>query len=35
MRCRRFIPALNITKEEMAKACKIIKESIEEVYHEG
>ncbi|BGP58231.1 hypothetical protein JCM8202_001488 [Rhodotorula sphaerocarpa] len=31
----RFIPALNITKEEMAKACQIIKESIEEVYHEG
>ena len=27
----RFIPALNITKEDMAKACQILKESIEEV----
>ncbi|KAK5100227.1 hypothetical protein LTR70_001785 [Exophiala xenobiotica] len=27
----RFIPALNITKEDMAKACQILKEAIEEV----
>lgn len=27
----RFIPALNITKEDMAKGCQIIKEAIEEV----
>ena len=27
----RFIPPLNITKEDMAKGCKIIKEAIEEV----
>ncbi|KAL1311889.1 hypothetical protein AAFC00_001961 [Neodothiora populina] len=27
----RFIPALNITKEDMAKGCKIIQEAIEEV----
>ena len=27
----RFIPPLNITKEDMAKGCRIIKESIEEV----
>jgi 4-aminobutyrate aminotransferase len=27
----RFIPPLNITKEDMAKGCQIIKESIEEV----
>lgn len=27
----RFIPPLNITKEDMAKGCQIIKEAIEEV----
>lgn len=27
----RFIPALNITKEDMEKGCQILKEAIEEV----
>jgi 4-aminobutyrate aminotransferase len=27
----RFIPPLNITKEDMAKGCQIIREAIEEV----
>jgi len=27
----RFIPPLNISKEDMAKGCKIIKEAIQEV----
>jgi 4-aminobutyrate aminotransferase len=27
----RFIPALNISKEDMAKGCNIIREAIEEV----
>ncbi|GAA5868471.1 hypothetical protein JCM3774_005390 [Rhodotorula dairenensis] len=31
----RFIPPLNISKEDMAKACQIIKEAITEVVHEG
>lgn len=31
----RFIPALNVSEEEMALACKIFKESLEEVAHEG
>lgn len=31
----RFIPALNVTEEEMALACKIFKESVEEVAREG
>ncbi|KWU45578.1 hypothetical protein RHOSPDRAFT_28732 [Rhodotorula sp. JG-1b] len=31
----RFIPPLNISKEDMAKACQIIKEAISEVVHEG
>jgi acetylornithine/succinyldiaminopimelate/putrescine aminotransferase len=31
----RFIPALNVTEEEMALACKIFKESVEEVANEG
>ena len=31
----RFIPALNITKEDMAKGCQIFKEAVEEVVREG
>ncbi|PCH43389.1 hypothetical protein WOLCODRAFT_25882 [Wolfiporia cocos MD-104 SS10] len=31
----RFIPALNITKEEMAEGCRIFKEAVGEVVHEG
>ena len=31
----RFIPPLNISQEEMAKGCQIVKESIEEVALEG
>jgi len=31
----RFIPALNVSKDEMALACKIFKESLEEVAREG
>ena len=31
----RFIPPLNITKEDLAKGCKIFAEAVEEVLHEG
>lgn len=31
----RFIPALNITKEDLAKGCKIFAEAVEEVVREG
>ena len=31
----RFIPALNISKEDMAKGCKIFIEAVEEVTREG
>ncbi|BGP11439.1 hypothetical protein JCM10049v2_007346 [Rhodotorula toruloides] len=31
----RFIPPLNISKEDMAKACDIIKQAITDVVHEG
>lgn len=31
----RFIPALNVSQEEMALACKIFKEAVEEVAREG
>lgn len=31
----RFIPPLNITKEDMAKGCEILKEAIQEVAAEG
>ncbi|KZT10710.1 uncharacterized protein LAESUDRAFT_644056 [Laetiporus sulphureus 93-53] len=31
----RFIPALNISKEDLAKGCQIFKEAVEEVVREG
>ena len=31
----RFIPALNITKEDLAKGCQIFAEAVEEVVKEG
>lgn len=31
----RFIPALNVTEGEMAEACRIFRESVEEVAREG
>ncbi|TFY62655.1 hypothetical protein EVJ58_g3726 [Rhodofomes roseus] len=31
----RFIPALNITQEDLAKGCQIFKEAVEEVVREG
>jgi 4-aminobutyrate aminotransferase len=31
----RFIPALNVNEEETALACKIFRESVEEVAREG
>jgi 4-aminobutyrate aminotransferase len=31
----RFIPPLNITKEDMAKGCQIFAEAVKEVVREG